>query len=62
MGVRSLDKDILKSSIGNQFLEDVIDAYAFFKIGGRTITVFRCCHFAVIFEINRAGDSGNRRL
>jgi hypothetical protein len=40
-GIRVLGKDILQGSIGSEFLEHVVDAYAVFKSGGRTIKVFR---------------------
>ncbi len=40
-GIRVCGKGILQGSMGHEFLEHVVDAYAVFKSGGQTITVFR---------------------
>ena len=62
MGIGSLDKDILQSSIGNEFFEHVIDADTFFKPCDRNITLSGCRKFTVIFEINCFGNFSNHRL
>ena len=56
MGIRRLDEHVLQGSIGNEFLELLLNADTGFKFQVLDLTAIECAQWDPVFEFDRCGN------